>query len=138
MYTNAKDHMQTVLLVGTGGAIGALMRYAVSVAAYRLLSPAFPWGTLIVNVLGCFVIGVVWALLGGSSSAPSSRMFILTGILGAFTTFSTFGIETINLFRNGEISLAIVNVVASNVGGLLAVVLGLVLVRVLTGLAGGA
>ncbi|MEX0600735.1 MAG: fluoride efflux transporter CrcB [Rhodothermales bacterium] len=129
--------MQIILLVSAGGAVGALMRYAVSGVAYRILGPSFPWGTLAVNILGCFFIGIVWALVEGSSASPASRTFILTGILGAFTTFSTFGIETINLFRGGEISLAIVNVLASNVGGILAVVLGLMLVRFLTALGGG-
>lgn len=123
--------MHSILLVGAGGAIGAVLRYAVSGAAYRILGASFPWGTLAVNVLGCFIIGVAWALAEESTVSPAARVFFLTGILGAFTTFSTFGLETINLLRDGEVALGIANVVGSNLAGLLAVVLGFFLVRLL-------
>ncbi len=123
--------MNTILLVGGGGAIGALLRYVVSGLAYRYLGPTFPWGTLVANVLGCFFIGIIWAVTEESSVPPSARLFLLTGVLGAFTTFSTFGMETINLLRDGELGLALTNVLFSNVAGLLAVVLGLFLTRLL-------
>lgn len=123
--------MHTILLIGAGGAIGALLRYAVSGVAYRFLGPSFPWGTLAVNVLGCFFIGLIWALAEESSVPSSARVFVLTGILGAFTTFSTFGLESINLFRDGEIALGMVNVIGSNLACLTAVMLGFFLARLL-------
>jgi CrcB protein len=84
-----------------------------------------------VNVLGCLVIGFAWAFAEESPISPASQLFFLTGILGAFTTFSTFGIDTISLVRQGEITLGITNVIGSNAAGLLAVVLGYALARLL-------
>ncbi len=124
--------MHTILLIGAGGAIGALLRYAVSGIAYRIFGASFPWGTLAVNVLGCFFIGLIWAFAEESSVPSTARVFVLTGVLGAFTTFSTFGLETINLFRGGEIALGLVNVVGSNLACLTAVVLGFFLARLLS------
>lgn len=123
--------MQTILLVGSGGAIGALLRYIVSGCVHRILGIGFPWGTLAVNVLGCLFIGFAWAFAEASPVSPAVRVFFLTGILGAFTTFSAFGIETISLLRQGDVALGIANVIGSNVAGLLAVVGGFALARLL-------
>ena len=121
--------MQNLLLIGAGGAIGALLRYGLSGLAYRWLGETFPWGTLLVNVIGCFLIGVLWALSERAPMAPAVRIFLMTGTLGAFTTFSTYGLESINLLRDGEIALALANILGSNIVGLGAVVLGFFLVR---------
>ena len=102
------------LLAGLGGFLGALLRYLVSGLVYEVLrEPLFPYGTLVVNVLGCFAIG----LLAGLAEArglfsPEARVFLLIGFLGSFTTFSTFGYETLQLLKAGELLLA-----GANVGG---------------------
>ena len=104
-----------VALVGSGGFLGSVLRYALSGAVHRLLPfVAFPYGTLFVNVTGCLLIG----LLGGMSASrmvlgPSLRLFLFLGILGGFTTFSTFGYETLALFRDGEALRGVMNVVLS-------------------------
>lgn len=118
-----------LLLVALGGAIGAVLRYVVSGWAYRLLGPAFPWGTLAANLIGCFAIGFLWALSERVSFPPETTPFLFTGVIGAFTTFSTYGLESINLLREGELTLGLFNILASNLLGLLLVVLGFVLAR---------
>ncbi len=110
--------MQNLLLIGAGGAAGAVLRYALSILAYRLLGETFPWGTLIVNVLGCLLIGVFWAVAERSSFSSTVYLFILTGVLGAFTTFSTYGLETFNLIRDGRVVLGLANFLAANVLGI--------------------
>ena len=90
-----------ILLVMAGGSIGALSRYGVSLVAAQLLGTKFPWGTLIVNLSGCFLIGLAFTLAerGLSIMNPSIRLFFITGFFGALTTFSTFGLETVNSMR---------------------------------------
>ena len=103
-----------ILLVGAGGFIGAAARYALTGAVQRLTQSSFPFGTIVVNVVGCLAIGV----LAGVADArqlmkPGVRLFLAIGILGGFTTFSTFSYETLALFREGEALRAAANVVAS-------------------------
>ncbi len=120
---------QKLLLIAAGGACGATLRYGLSGLAYRLLGTGFPWGTLAVNLLGCFVIGFVWAL--SERLALDSRIspFLLTGLIGAFTTFSTYGLESFNLLRDGEMMRGLMNIVVSNLAGLALVVLGFACAR---------
>lgn len=118
-------------LIATGGAVGALLRYAVSGWAYRWMGTGFPWGTLSVNVLGSFVIGFLWAASERTPFGPRWTPFVFVGVLGAFTTFSTYALESLNLFREGEVRLALMNLLASNVLALLAVVLGFLSARYL-------
>ena len=125
--------MINFLLIGAGGFIGSVLRYLVSGAVQTLSqSIAFPYGTLAVNVLGCFCIGFlselsdVRALIG-----TDTRAFLIVGILGGFTTFSAFGNETMNLFREGEAALAMMNVGAQVLVGLGAVWLGYTLAYVI-------
>ncbi len=113
-----------VVLIAAGGGVGALLRYAVSGWAYRVAGAGFPWGTLSVNVLGSFVIGFLWAASERTPFGPLWTPFVFIGILGAFTTFSTYALESLNLLREGEVRLAVLNLLASNVLALLAVVLG--------------
>lgn len=116
--------MIKVFSIALGGALGAVLRYAVSVFALRVLGPDFPWGTLLANLLGCFFIGLCWALANRIPFPPRLVPFLFTGVLGAFTTFSTYGLESILLLREGAMWRGLANIAASNGLGLLAVVLG--------------
>lgn len=102
------------LAIALGGALGAVLRYAVSTGIYQWWGRDFPYGTLVVNVLGSLVMGVLFILLVERLAATSVlRAFWLVGLLGAFTTFSTFSVETLNLMEGGEIGKAAANVVLS-------------------------
>ncbi len=120
-----------VLFVGAGGFLGAVARYLVGGWVHRLFPMAtFPLGTLAVNILGCFLIG----LLGGLSESrqlfgPGLRTFILIGILGGFTTFSSFAHETLALSRDAEFLRALVNIGGQVIGGLGCAWVGYSLVR---------
>ena len=116
--------LQTVV-IATGGAFGALMRFWVSSATYAMLGRAFPYGTLMVNVLGSLLMGFLFVWLTERSSlSPEWRSLILVGFLGAFTTFSTFSLETFNLLQGGEVSKALFNILLSVVLCLLATWIG--------------
>lgn len=130
--------MQKIFLIGAGGAAGALLRYALSGAVYRILGETFPWGTLVVNVLGCFLIGFLWAFAERVPLSQGLHVFVFTGVLGAFTTFSTYGLETFNLLRDGEMVLGLLNFVGSNLLGLIAVIGGFFIARALLSVGGGA
>lgn len=116
--------MTKLLLVAGGGAVGALLRYLVSGMAYQALGESFPWGTLTVNVLGSFAIGLLWAISEEVALPAAFSPFVFVGMIGAFTTFSTYGLETFNLLRDGEVRLGLLNFVGSNLLGFVAVVLG--------------
>jgi CrcB protein len=99
------------LAIAGGGAAGALARFLVSTGVYRLLGRDFPWGTLAVNVLGSFTMGLLFVLmLERSLVSAEVRAAILVGFLGSFTTFSTFSLETLTLVEQGEALRALVNV----------------------------
>jgi len=119
-------------LVGAGGFVGASLRYVAGGLVYRVLPPDFPWATALVNVGGCFAIGFLAVLVDERGPVgPTGRLFWMVGVLGGFTTFSTFGYETFALAREGSHALALVNVVGQVVLGLGAVWTGVVLARVL-------
>jgi len=106
--------MKFLLLAAAGGAIGAGGRYAVNVAALRLLGPGFPWGTVIVNITGSFAMGLLIAVLALRTGATNEiRTFLATGILGGFTTFSAFSLDAVHLYERGDTTTAIAYVVAS-------------------------
>jgi len=113
----------TVITVMLGGAIGSALRYGLSVLFNPTASGGMPWGTLAANVLGCLLIGGLSTFLSGASDAV--RLGVLVGVLGGFTTFSSFGLETIRLMQEGDMVAATSYVLLSNIGGLLAIVLGL-------------
>lgn len=118
--------MTNILLVGAGGFIGSVLRYLVSGWVQQLANRLdFPYGTLVVNVLGCFIIGLL-AQFGDKYGAFSneSRAFLVIGVLGGFTTFSSFSNDTVNLVRQDYVVNAIANVGANVMLGLLAVWLG--------------
>jgi CrcB protein len=122
---------QNASLVAVGGAIGSVLRWAVIVVAGARLGAAFPWGTMIVNVAGSFVIGVVAELATGpiAGVSPAVRLFLATGICGGFTTFSTYSLDTLTLARDGSHLQAAAYLVASIVLGLVAAYLGIVAAR---------
>ena len=116
--------MQKLFVIAAGGALGAVLRYAVSGLAYRVFGEAFPWGTLVVNVAGSFAVGLLWGLSERALVPPRLAPFLFIGVLGAFTTFSTYSLETLNLLRAGKTELTLLNVGASNGLCLLAVYAG--------------
>lgn len=121
-----------ILLVGVGGFIGSVLRYLAGTWTQRLLhEPAWPYGTLLVNVVGCLLLGLLGGLADHGSRSelmtPGSRHLLMIGLLGGFTTFSTFGYETMSLVRQGQHGWALANVAASLILGLLAVALGYLL-----------
>lgn len=118
-----------LLVIAVGGAAGALCRYLLAGWVQSLAASLFPFGTLAVNVLGCFLFGILATMLTGAALVPEPvRLLLLVGFLGAFTTFSTFGWETVAMLDDGETGLAIANVLASNLLGFAGVWVGLRLV----------
>ena len=122
--------MQNLLLIGMGGFMGALLRYGVSGFIQNWSkSIQFPYGTLVVNLLGCLLIGALSQVAETRGVISSeARSFIFIGLLGAFTTFSAFGNDTVSLFREGENFLSFINIGLHLVLGLSAVWLGQILV----------
>jgi CrcB protein len=124
--------MQKVILIGFAGFIGTLCRYWLSGLVARHYGETFPWGTLVVNVVGCFFAGSLFYLTEERFLvSPTLRTVILVGLLGGFTTFSSFGLQTFTLLREGEFALAALNVVLSNLLGFLMLWAGYSLVKTL-------
>lgn len=116
--------MTKIMMLAAGGAIGTLLRYSVSGLTHRVMTGMFPWGTLAVNLIGSFIIGLLWGLFEIQNISSNFRTFLFVGILGGFTTFSTFALESLHLMRDGEMKLALSNVLASNILGILLVFAG--------------
>lgn len=95
--------MSTLLAVGVGGAIGAVARYAATDWVRRLAGDAFPWGTFTVNVVGSFILGFLLVWIQSMAPSNQARAFLSIGVLGSFTTFSTFSYETVELMRAGAV-----------------------------------
>ena len=121
--------MQTLLLLGLAGALGSISRYGLSSLVDHVAGGSFPWGIFAVNVLGCFLFGAVWAALGVFHLLEdSSRIILLTGFMGAFTTFSTFIFDSDALLRTGHWGALALNVAGQVALGLLALRAGIRLV----------
>lgn len=124
--------MIKLLIVGAGGFLGAISRYALSGIVHRWVPGAFPIGTLCVNLIGCFLIGALMTLVQDRKLfTPEGRLLFGVGILGSLTTFSTFGYETVELMRGGESRMAFLSVAANVVLGVAGVILGRFAVKVL-------
>lgn len=119
-----------VLWVALGGAIGSAARYAIDGAVYRVMPATFPFGTFVVNVSGCLVFGLLLGLAENRLAVGTlARSFLLIGVLGGFTTFSSFSFETLQLLRDGEWLRGAVNIVGQVTGGLVALWAGLTITR---------
>ena len=121
------------LLVFVGGGLGATLRHLVNVFCTRCIGTGFPWGTFIINISGSTVMGLIegYLALKGETSQPW-RLFLMTGILGGYTTFSAFSLDTAVLYERGELGLAAVYIVGSVVLSIAGLFAGLALVRHLT------
>jgi CrcB protein len=120
-----------MLLVGSGGFIGSVLRYVLGGWVYDALpATTFPVGTLMVNVTGCLAIGVLGGLFEFRQAfGPEARLFLMIGVLGGYTTFSSFAYETLALARDAELVRALANVALQTVLGLVAAWLGYALIR---------
>lgn len=121
--------MMKLVYIAAGGAIGAVARYAVGGVALRLMGEGFAWGTLCVNLVGALLIGVLAGIADVTTMSPNARVFAMIGLLGAFTTFSTFSLETVAMLRDRQYVLAGTNLAVSCILGVAAVFLGLFAVR---------
>lgn len=122
--------LRTILIVGTGGFIGSVMRYLVQVFVEKGISSTFPWGTFVANIAGSFIIGIVFGLVNkGNLLSAEWRMFLAVGICGGFTTFSSFAYNNLSMLKEQAYGQFIWNVGGSLFFGLLAVYLGMILVR---------
>lgn len=126
--------MDRFLLICLGGAVGTGARYLIAIGAPRLVGTSFPYATLTVNVLGSFLLGAIMHMgLTTNLMTPGMRLVLTTGVMGGFTTYSTFNYETMEYVREGALWLAALNVAATLLLCLLAGVLGLALARRLVG-----
>jgi CrcB protein len=114
----------TMLAVFVGAGLGGLTRYGISEWIHHSAGPAFPWGTLVINVSGSLLLTFVYAVLEGTAAAPEWRAFLGVGLLGGYTTFSTFSYETVRLIQDGDWSRAGLYVGASVVASLGAAIIG--------------
>ncbi|PST25341.1 fluoride efflux transporter CrcB [Mesorhizobium plurifarium] len=122
--------MNHILLVGAGGALGSILRYLVGLWMLQRAGPAFPWGTLFVNVTGSFLIGFLAEfVMHKMGASPEMRVFLITGVLGGYTTFSAFSLDAITLLEHGHTTSGLAYAVASVGLSLLAVFAGLALMR---------
>ena len=123
--------MRILLLIGTGSFIGGVLRYLLSQFIQTKFLSAFPFGTLGVNILGCFAIGIVFALSEKTNMSPEMRLFLATGICGGFTTFSAFSNETFSLMRDGQLFYASAYITSSILFGLFATFIGYSLLKLI-------
>ena len=121
--------MIEILWIGIAGFLGANARYLLSVWCAERFGPSFPYGTLIINVSGSFVLGMIVGAADVRSVSPLFRLAMGVGFLGAYTTFSTFTVETVRMVEAGSFLLALLNVVGSVAIGLTAAILGIALAR---------
>jgi len=119
-----------LLFIAAGGALGAVLRYVVAGAVHIFFTGMYPLGTLLVNLIGSFIAGFLWHVSEEIIVAPQVKTFIFIGILGGFTTFSTYMLETLNLFRDGETHLAVANLLLNNLLGIVLIFSGFMLSQV--------
>ncbi len=122
----------TIVIIALGGALGAVLRYLSVTAALRILGPGFPFGTLFVNVAGSLLMGLAAAFLLERSGVDRVYLFLMTGVLGGFTTFSAFSLDALYLIERGRVSFAILYIGGSVGLSILALIIGLWAGRTLT------
>jgi len=110
--------IQKILAVALGGSIGAVLRYLIFAYGDKLKFHSFPWATIAVNLIGSFLIGFLWGVFDKIYITPGIRLFIFVGILGSFTTFSTFAFEVFNMSKEGEIKNMVIYILATNIFGI--------------------
>ncbi len=123
--------MPTLIFIALGGSFGALSRYGLTNWFNRVVNSPFPWGTLVINLTGSFLIGFFFILFDRSVLPAPYRNLVSVGFLGAYTTFSTYSLETINLLREGQWRLASSNILVSNILGIVLVILGMYCAKLL-------
>jgi len=129
--------MMNLLWVAAGGALGAVLRYLVSMQISAETGARFPWDTLTVNMVGCLVIGVMWTVTEQKTASEGILLFLMVGMIGSFTTFSTYGLEGVQLIQSGKLLAGLSYVLLSNIAGLLLVIVGKFLAdRIYMGLGG--
>ena len=122
--------IKNLLIVGLGGAVGSMLRYAVQRFFQAQTAAAFPTGTLLVNIAGCFLIGILWSLVSRSLTwNDEMKLLLMTGFCGGFTTFSAFTLEGIGLLKENRTVLFVIYLSASVLGGLLATFIGIRIVK---------
>jgi CrcB protein len=121
--------MHKLVWIALGGLLGTLCRYGLATWVDQRAVSTFPYGTLVINLAGCFVAGLLFPLFEQASVAPELRLAVFTGFLGGFTTFSAYGLQTVALASGGMVSTAALNVVVSNATGLALVWIGSCLSR---------
>jgi len=121
--------MKIILAIGAGSFIGGVCRYLLSLWIHAKMASQFPLGTLTVNIIGCFFIGIVIGFFDKGLVSHEWKLFLATGVLGGFTTFSAFSIETLTLFREGNSSYALLYILASVLLGLLATYVAYLMVK---------
>lgn len=121
--------MMTYLFIGAGGFIGAISRFLVSKISFLKFNENLPLPTISVNVLGCFIIGIVATLYAKNQISSNLFHFIVVGFLGSFTTFSAFGLETVKLFNSGRFYSALINIFLSVVMGIFAAYIGFKVIK---------
>lgn len=130
---SAAGGMITVLSIAAGGALGAVARHLTNVGAAALFGLSFPWGTIIVNILGSFIMGVLVGLFAHAWQAPQAlKLFLTVGFLGGFTTFSSFSLDAVTLYERGDALLGIGYIAGSILLSIAALWVGLYITRMVT------
>ncbi len=110
---------KVLLLLVAGGSLGTIIRYLIYLLADKHLNHLLPWGTLIVNLTGSLIIGFAWGFMEKSHVPPSVMLFLFIGILGSFTTFSTFAFDNMSLAQSGAYKMMTINILLNNIGGIM-------------------
>ncbi len=123
---------QKIVLLAMAGALGTVSRYGLAGLVHKVMGASFPWGTMVVNLTGCFAAGFLWAIFSHRwVVSGETRIIVLVGFMGAFTTFSAFILETGELARSAEWLQAVTNIAVQNIAGLVVLFLGMALGRLL-------